>query len=83
MPILMPNQKQNLAHQKTFLNTSKNSVGNNADAGLLDNNNCANSNVYINVEEKFNFDENMTSKDNNNLYKDDFVTNIKKLFQQI
>lgn len=70
-----------MADQKTFLNIFHNLVGDIANANLLGDNMSTNGNVYINIEAKLNPNENITSKNNNNLCKENTMTNIEKLFQ--
>lgn len=78
--MLISNLQQSLACQKTFLNTFNNSINNNTNANLLDNNNFINNNIDINTKVKSNFNENITSRNNDDFYKNNFVTNIKELF---
>lgn len=51
--------------------------------GCLGNNNLADGNFDMDTKTKSILDENMTGKDNNNFCKDDLVTNIEDLFQQV
>lgn len=67
-----------MACQKTFLNISDNSIGDNANAGFLGNNNSADSNTDIDTEAKSNPNHNMTGKDDNDLCKDASVINIEE-----
>lgn len=57
VPILTPGWQQSLAHQKALSDTSDNSVGDIADAGVLDDDDYAEGKVDIDVEAKSNPDE--------------------------
>lgn len=72
-----------MACQKAFLNTFDNSVSDIADAGLLSDDNYIDDNVDMDTKAKSNLDENMTSKNDDDLCKNNPVTNIKELFQQV
>lgn len=60
----MLNKYISLIYKKTVLNIFNN---------LIDNNNLANNSIDINIKIKLNINKNM-------LYKNNFITNIKKLF---
>ena len=81
VPILTLNQRQSLACQKIFSNTSNNLLDDNAKSGLLDDNNAVDGNVDINTKVKSNPDDNKTGKDDEEFCKNDPIINIEDLFQ--
>lgn len=80
MSILIPGQWQSLARQKTLLNTFNNFISDIANTSLLGANNYANSNIDMDTKAKLNSDKNMTGKNNDDLCKENLITNIEKLF---
>lgn len=83
VPILKPGRRRSLARQKALSDTSDNSVGDTADAGVLGDDDYADGDVDMDAEAKSNPDEYMTGKDDDDLRDEDPVTNIEELFQQV
>ena len=81
MSILTFNQQRSLVCQKTFLDTSNNLLGDNAESGLLGDNNAVDDNIDMDTKAKLNLDYNMTSKNDKNFCKNDPMINIEDLFQ--
>ena len=55
------------------MDISNNLVGDNAESGLLSNNNAVDGNTNMDTKAKSNPDNNMTSKDDNDFCKDNFI----------
>lgn len=83
MPILTLNQRRSLACWKTFLDTSNNLLGDNAESDLLSDNNAIDSNVNMDIEAKSNPDNNITGKNYEDFCKNDSMINIEVLFHQV
>lgn len=83
MPILILNQQQSLTRQKRFLDTFDDLLDDNAESGLIGDNNVVDGNVNIDIKVKSNPNDNMTGKDNENFCKNDLIINIEDLFYHV